>query len=79
MKNPYQQSHVLGKDGNAHNMSLNRKSASGVGQFSDVTKPMPVEKLVFVRNRAEHVRREAQQREWILSTPWAAILKRVLA
>ncbi len=79
MKNPYQQSQVLGKDGNAHSMSLNRKSAPGIGQFSDVTKPMPVKNLTYVRDRAEHVRREAQQREWILSTPWAAILKRVLA
>lgn len=69
----YHQSFVRGKDGKTHSMSLRRKSSLGVGQFSDVTKPMSTDKLAYVRQRSRKVRQEAQQREFILSNPFLMI------
>jgi len=69
----YRQSLVRGKDGKAHRMSLNRKSAPGVGQFSDVTKFMTMDRLLYVRMRAKKTRYEAQQREFILHNPYRMI------
>lgn len=68
---------VTGRDGNDHSMTVRRKSGPGIGNFSDITKPMPAEKLTFIRNRAVRTTKEAIQRQWILSNPFAAIRKRI--
>jgi hypothetical protein len=78
MNNPYQQSWVFGKDNNPHRMSLRRKAGRGVGNFADITRLMPVEKLHFIRERARRVAREALQRVWIVGNPFAAIRARVI-
>jgi len=69
---------IAGRDRRLHSMTIARKSGPGIGNFADVTKPMPAEKLTFVRKRAVHVTKEAIQRQWILSNPFAAIRKRVI-
>jgi hypothetical protein len=68
---------VEGNDHETHRMNIKRKAARGVSQFADVTKPMTAEKLKFIRTRATKTAKEAIQRQWILSNPFACILKRI--
>lgn len=69
---------ITGRDNRAHSMAVQRKAGHGVGHFADITKPMPAEKLTFVRQRALRTAKEAIQRQWILSNPFAAIRKRII-
>jgi hypothetical protein len=69
---------IMGKDKQAHSMTIQRKSAPGISQFADVTKPMPAEKLAFVRHRAKRTAHEAIQRQVILNLPFIAIHKRII-
>lgn len=69
---------IHGNDKQPHRMNIQRKAATGVSQFSDITKPMTGEKLTFIRHRLQHATREALQRELIGNNPFAVIRKRIL-
>lgn len=70
---------ITGKDKRSHSMTIARKAGPGINNFADVTKPMIAEKLTFVRKRSVHVTKEAIQRQWILSNPFAAIRRRIVS
>jgi len=69
---------ILGKDQQAHTMTVKRKAAPGVSQFANVINSMPAEKLAFIRHRAKRTAYEAIQRQLILNLPFIAIRKRVI-
>jgi hypothetical protein len=68
---------ILGNDKQIHNMNIQRKSALGVGQWANITRPMTAAKLMYIRQRLKRATREALQRELIGGNPFAIIRKRI--
>lgn len=69
---------ITGKDKRPHSMTIARKAGAGIENFADITKPMPAEKLTFIRKRLQRTTREAMQREFIGFNPFAAIRRRIV-
>jgi hypothetical protein len=65
------------KDNSTSRMERNRKVGIGVGNTGDVCGNLKTEQRQYVRDRAVHVRNEAQHRLWLLLLPPLLLRRRL--